>query len=46
LGRRIEESPDGAGSYKRAGFAGFSCRRRLRPPIFAFPIAWTDLVRV
>jgi hypothetical protein len=42
-GKRIEESPDGAGSCN--GRIPGSCRRRrLRPPIVAFPIAGTCLV--
>jgi hypothetical protein len=38
---RIEESPDGAGSYM-GRIPRTSCRRRLRPPILAFPFARTD----
>jgi hypothetical protein len=41
-GKRRRRSPDGAGSYK-GPIRRSSWRRRLRPPIRTFPIAWTDL---
>jgi hypothetical protein len=40
-GERREASAAEAGSYN-GRFRGFCCRRRLLPPIPAFPLAWSD----
>ena len=42
-GKRSQQSPDGAGSDK-GQILRYSRRRRLRPPIRAFPFTWTNLV--
>ena len=39
----LERSPDRAGSYNERIRKSF-CRRRVRPPIPTFTVAWTDVI--